>query len=145
MKSYFVMIFLFFACRLFGQSLTASVSNNPVGLQDRFQVTFTFSGTDINNIKNFSAPSFNNFLTLSGPNQSTSIQFINGAQSASISFSYYLQPKNIGKFTIESASIDYKGTQYKSEPISIEVVKGSASPNQQTQSQQQQQDNVATK
>ena len=112
----------------FSQSFTASVSNNPVGLQDRFQITFTFSGNDINNIKNFSAPTFNNFLTLSGPNQSTSIQFINGAQSASISFSYYLQPKNIGKFTIGSASINYKGTQYKSDPLTVEVVKGSSSP-----------------
>ena len=144
MRSLFVFVLFFFACRVFPQSLTATVSNNPVGLQDRFQVTFTFSGTDINNIKNFSAPSFNNFLTLSGPNQSTSIQFINGSQSASISFSYYLQPKSIGKFTIGSASIDYKATQYKSDPITVEVVKGSSSPQQQTQNKQQQQDNLAT-
>ena len=146
MKKYFAIIFFLFSSGIFAQSLTASVSDNPVGLQDRFQVTFTFSGTDINNIKNFSAPSFNNFLTLSGPNQSTSIQFINGAQSASISFSYYLQPKSIGKFTIGSASIDYKGTQYKSDPITVEVVKGSSQPQKQAQNQQQQkqQDNVVT-
>ncbi len=143
MKKYFGILFFLFTGGILAQSLTASVSDNPVGLQDRFQITFTFSGTDINNIKNFSAPAFNNFLTLSGPNQSTSIQFINGAQSASISFSYYLQPRSIGKFTIGSASIDYKGTQYKSDPITIEVVKGSSQPQQQAQNQQQQ-DNVAT-
>ncbi len=144
MKKYFAIIFFLCTSGILAQSLTASVSDNPVGLQDRFQITFTFSGTDINNIKNFSAPSFSNFLTLSGPNQSTSIQFINGAQSASISFSYYLQPKSIGKFIIGSASIDYKGTKYKSDPITVEVVKGSSQPQKQAQNQQQQLDNTAT-
>ncbi len=128
MKKILALLFLFFVGKISAQTLEASVSSNPVGLEDRFQITFVFSGQDINGIKNFSAPPFTNFLTLSGPNQSTSIQYINGAQSASISFSYYLQARSIGKFTIGSASINYKGTEYKSQPLALEVVKGSSSP-----------------
>ena len=91
------------------QSFTASVDNTTVGLNDRFQVTFTFEGNDVNNLSNFSPPDFTGFMVLSGPNQSTSMQIINGAVSASLSYSFYLQPKNLGKYTIGRASIQYKG------------------------------------
>ncbi len=113
------------------QSFQASVDNTIVGLNNRFQVTFTFEGNDINSLSDFSAPNFAGFMVLSGPNQSTSMQIINGAVSASIAYSFYLQPKNLGKYTIGSASIKYKGTTYKSDPISIQVEKGSAQPNNQ--------------
>jgi hypothetical protein len=115
-----------------GQSFTASVDNTTVGVNDRFQVTFTFEGTDVNSLSSFSPPDFAGFMVLSGPNQSTSMQIINGAVSASLSYSFYLQPKNLGKFTIGSASIKYKGNPYKTDPIAVQVEKGSApSANQQ--------------
>lgn len=124
-----IALLLLAACgRLSSQSLTASVANSKVGLGDQFEVSFEFNGPDINNAKNFTSPEFANFLILSGPNQSTSMQIINGAVSGSISYSYYLQPRSIGTFTIGSASINYKGTTYKSQPVKIEVVKGSAPP-----------------
>src|SRR5512146_330831 len=108
------------------QTFTASVDNTTVGLNDRFQVTFTFEGNDINSLSNFSPPDFAGFMVLSGPNQSTSMQIINGAVSASLSYSFYLQPKNIGKYTIGSASIRYKGNSIKTNPISVVVQKGSS-------------------
>jgi hypothetical protein len=70
-------------------------------------------------------------MVLSGPNQSTSMQIINGAVSASLSYSYFLQPKNLGKYTIGSASINYKGNSFNTDPIVIQVQKGSSSPNTQ--------------
>lgn len=111
------------------QSFEASVDNNTVGLNDRFQVTFTFEGSDINSLSDFSPPNFEGFIVLSGPNQSTSMQIINGAVSASLAYSFYLQPKNTGKFTIGSASIKYKGNKYKTNPLTIQVQKGSSVPN----------------
>ena len=125
----FFLIFLFYCGSILAQTFTASVDNNKVGINDRFQVSFTFSGTDINSAKNFSPPSFQHFLILSGPNQSSSMEIINSAVSASLTFSYYLQAKGTGKFNIESASIDYNGKTYKTEPILIEVVGGSTKPN----------------
>lgn len=120
-------VFLF-SFRIFAQSFTASTNNTTVGVQDQFQVSFTFQGQDINSLSNFSPPNFNHFLVLSGPNQSSSMQIINGAVSGSQTLSYYLQPREIGKYTIGSASISYKGKTYKTDPLAITVIKGSPKP-----------------
>ncbi len=116
---------------IFAQEFTASVNETTVADNERFQVSFTFSGSSINNLSKFTPPSFENFLILSGPNQSTSIQIINGAQSASLTYTYLVQPKGIGTFTIGSAGISQAGNTYKSETIKITVVKGADKPKQQ--------------
>ncbi len=130
-KILLVLFVLFLAKISFSQTFTASTDNRTVGLTDNFQVTFSFSGKDINGVKNFNAPSFNNFLVLSGPNQSSSMQIINGAVSGSLSFSYILQPKSLGNFTIGTASVDYDGSSIRSSPLEIKVVKGSTKPKSQ--------------
>ncbi len=112
----------------FPQSFSATVNDQKVGLNNQFQVSFTFSGTSLNNLSNFHPPNFDNFMVLSGPNESTSMQIINGAVSASKSYSYYLQPKNLGKYTIGSASITYNGQSYSTKSLTIDVVKGSSKP-----------------
>jgi hypothetical protein len=114
----------------FAQSFTTSVSSNTVGVNEQLQVTFTFSGEDINGIKNFRPPDFKEFLTLSGPNQSTNMSIINGSVSGSRSFSYIIQPRQMGRATIGSASVDYKGKNYQTSPVKIDVVKGSPQQNQ---------------
>jgi hypothetical protein len=136
-KSLIAIILVFcVAPGVYAQSFTASVNQNPVSTSDPFEITFTFSGSDVNGISNFQAPSFGNFSVLSGPNQSTSMQIINGSVSGSRSFSYYLQAKEKGKFTIGSASITNRGNVLKTHPITIEVVQGSARPNAQKGGQQ---------
>ena len=80
---------LLYSASIYAQGLTASVSSNKVGLNDQFQLTFTFEGKEISSIRNFSPPSLSNFFVLSGPNQSTSVQIINGAVSGSLLYSYY--------------------------------------------------------
>ncbi|WP_407931267.1 BatD family protein, partial [Ignavibacterium album] len=129
MKRIFILIFLFLNLQqLPAQTFSASVDKNPVAENERFEVSFTFEGSDINSIRNFSPPSFQNFRILSGPNQSTSMQIINGAVSASRSYSYILLPNSTGTFTIGSASIEFKGQILKTEPLKITVVKGSPKP-----------------
>ncbi len=107
-------------------TLSASVDKDQVAFGDYFQLTFTFEGAQGG--KNLRPPAFNNFMVLSGPNQSTRMQIINGAVSSSISYTYILQPRDEGKFTIGSASIEAEGKKYQSQPITIEVVKGTAQP-----------------
>lgn len=129
MKKFFLIIFLIVNFQLLNaQSFTASVDKNPVAENERFEVSFSFEGSDINSIRNFSPPSFQNFRILSGPNQSTSMQIINGVVSASRTFSYILLPNSKGVFTIGSASIEYKGQILKTEPLKITVVKSSSVP-----------------
>jgi len=123
--------FLLLSTSIFAQEFTASVNETTVADNERFQVSFTFSGSSINNLSKFSPPAFENFIILSGPNQSTSIQIINGAQSASLTYNYVIQPKGVGTFTIGSASITQEANTYKTESIKITVVKGADKPKQQ--------------
>ena len=130
-KIYSLVSVILFSGLSYSQSFTASANNTTVGVNDQFEVDFTFNGKDINGIRNFKAPGFANFLVLSGPNQSTSMQIINGAVSGSLTYSYILQPKNVGKYTIGIASAEYNGTTYKTSPLEINVLKGSVKPQQQ--------------
>ncbi len=130
MKNILIFLAIFIAAISFtaeAQSvLKASVDKDQVAFGDYFQLTFTFEGSQGG--KNFRPPAFNNFMVLSGPSQSTRMQIINGAVSSSISYSYILQPRDEGKFTIGSASIEAEGKRYQSQPITIDVVKGTAQP-----------------
>lgn len=137
-----VLSILLFHANSFAQSFTATVSSTKVGEGEQFEVSFTYSGADINAVANFQAPNFKDFLVLSGPNQSSSMQIINGAVSGSRAFTYYLQPRSMGKFTIASAAISVKGQTLKSAPLTIEVVKGGG--NQQAKKESNNQE-VSTK
>lgn len=58
---------LLIACtQLTAQSLSASISRNPVTTGEQFQVTFTLNASG----SAFEGPSFSEFSVLSGPNQS---------------------------------------------------------------------------
>lgn len=116
----------------FAQEFNASVDRTVVGQYDRFQVYFTFNGSDVNNVRDFRPPNFSGFRVLSGPNQSTSMQIINGKVSASLSFVYILQPTNVGDYSIGQATVEYSGKTYKTNPLNIKVEKGT--PQQQQQS-----------
>jgi len=105
-------------------SLTASVSKNPVGNGEQFQLTFTVNA----NGNNFQPPALTDFNVLGGPNQSTSMQFINGNMSQTISLTYYLQAKSEGSFTIGAATIVCNGKKIASEPVVLKVVKAAAAP-----------------
>ncbi len=114
--------------KAFSQSFTASVNNTTISRNEQFQVSFTFSAEDVNGIKDFHPPNFGGFVMLSGPNQSTSLQFINGAASGTMTYSFYLRCPNLGKHTIGSASLEYKGKKYTTNPITIDVVKSAPKP-----------------
>jgi len=105
-------------------TFTASAEPMRVATGEQFQVTFTFSGSDVNSVSNLKAPNFNQFVVISGPNQSTNMQWINGQMSASIGYTYILYARQAGKFTIGAASIEYKGKTLKSVSIPIEVTQG---------------------
>jgi len=133
MKISIFIIIILLPLKLAAQSFTASVNETTVADKEQFKISFTLSANNVNKIKNFKPPPFSSFIVLSGPNQSTSIQFINGVQSGSISYSYILQSKIIGKFSIGKASVDYDGKTYQTKPLDITVVKAASKPKQQKQ------------
>lgn len=102
-------------------TFVASADRTTVGAGEQFEVSFTVSASDVSGAKNFKPPILAPFTVLSGPNQSTNMQFVNGQMSGSVSFTYYLYTRQTGKFTIAPATIEYKGTTLKSQPLLIEV------------------------
>lgn len=105
-------------------SFEASVDKNPVGFGDQFTLTLLLKNAGAGGGKGLQLPELSKFHIMSGPNQSSSMQFINGVVSSSVTYSYILQPKEIGKFTIGAASIDAGGKICKTAPIVLEVIKG---------------------
>ncbi len=121
-------------------SFQASVDKNPVVANEQFTLEFTVT-TSGASARNFKTPDLSKFLVLSGPNQSTSMQIINGSVSSSQTFSYILQPRETGKITIGAATIEVGNSQYKSNPVELNVSKASAQ-NAQRQAQPQQDQTV---
>lgn len=127
-RKLFLLFLIIYNTINFAQSFVATVDNNKVAENDRFQLEFTFEGKNLNALKQFNPPSLKDFRVLSGPNQSTSMQIINGVSSSSLTLSYILMPNTTGSYTIGSASIQYEGQTYTTSPIKITVVKGSQKP-----------------
>lgn len=113
----------------FSQKLTAQVSKNKVYIGEVFQLSFTANG----NMSGFKAPNVPDFDVYSGPNQSTSVQVMNGSMSQTISYSYMIAARKEGKFLIAAAGATINNIKAESNPITIEVIKGTAPQKQQQQ------------
>lgn len=101
-------------------TFVATTDARQVVEKSYFQISFTLNNA---NGSNFSAPPFKDFKVLSGANRSTSTTIINGVASYKTSYSYTLQPKREGKFTIAPASIIVNSKTLKSNPVEVNVVK----------------------
>ncbi|WP_142684471.1 BatD family protein [Chitinophaga polysaccharea] len=108
---------------------TTTVSNNAVTLDEPFQIQFMLENGV--NITSFTPPSFKDFEVLQGPSQMQGQSIFNGKRSEYIALSYLLQPKHVGSFTIAGAQARVNGNLVKSNPVLIEVRKGSGQQQQQ--------------
>ena len=107
------------------QKLSAKVSRTTLGVNERLRIQYTI---DKQGVDDFRPPNFTNFKIVAGPMQSTSFQYINGKQSFEKSFTYTLQPKAKGKFTIQPATATFGGKTIQSNKVVITVVKGAVKP-----------------
>jgi hypothetical protein len=97
-----------------------TVSKNKLGVNQRFRIVFSINkqGAD-----NFTPPSFKNFKVIAGPSQAVNQSWMNGKVSFSQSYTYIIQPKSIGIYSIPSASIQLNGKTLKSNAVKINVLK----------------------
>jgi hypothetical protein len=126
LKPIFLILLIFQFSISYSQEIVfrTTLSKNRVALGETFQLTFTLENADG---RKFTPPALDDFFVVGGPNQSSNMQFINGSMSRSMSFSYYLQPKKEGTFSIEPGYVEVSGRNLKSNTVSVEVVKqGSA-------------------
>jgi hypothetical protein len=98
---------------------TVDISMDSILMGNHFEVKYTLENGSVDN---FDAPNFENFNVVGGPNTSTSMSFMNGAMSQSISYTYYLEPKDIGSFYIQPASVETKGEILETMPMEVLVV-----------------------
>jgi len=102
---------------------TASINKNPALQGEKIRIEFSINAKG----KDFRGPNFKDFRILGGPNPSTSssYSFVNGKSQSqtTTTYSYILIAQKVGSLTIGPATINSKGQQYKSNPITIEIVK----------------------
>ncbi len=118
-KFYILTILMFTTQVIFAQvEFKTAVSKNKLGVNQRFRIEFTVNkqGAD-----NFKPPSFANFKVVGGPSSSVNQSWINGKASYSQAYIYIIEPKGIGEFTIEPATIEYKDELIKSNEVKITV------------------------
>lgn len=126
--------FLLLPALFFVKNLEAQAKFNVVcpqkkiGKDDVLQVTFKVENAG--NVENIIPPAFKNFTIVSGPNQESSQSNINGKVSGYVALGYTLAPTSTGKFTIGSAAAIADGQHLTTNPVTIEVVKGSLAQSQ---------------
>ena len=119
---------------LIAQVTFIASANEVVEIGENFRLNFTVNA----NGSGFVPPDLSHFSVLAGPSTQTSSSFgydgVTGktTQKYSNTYSYIIQARKEGRFTIGKAKINVGGKTYESNPISIEVVKGNASTNQET-------------
>jgi len=126
-KFLFILICLTIYQTAFAEQVTAYVSANKVGVEDAFTLTIE--------AKNYKGDvvfpqifDIDNFDIVSGPVQGQNMSWINGNVTKLLTHKYTLMPKKTGTFTIPSFNVKIDDREYKTNPITITVVKGSLSP-----------------
>ena len=121
-----LLILVSFTNSLLAQKFELTVDKTTIKQNERFKIYLTFDGGDRSNFKGYKPPSFKDFSVLSGPNQSSSMSIINGSVSSKITYSYILVAPNLGEFTINKASLQFKGKNYSTKSLNLKVVKNTS-------------------
>lgn len=99
---------------------SVQVSTDSILMGNFFEVKFTLENA---NGQNFEAPHFNDhFNVVSGPNFSTSMNIVNGNMTQSMTITYYLEPRDIGSYYIQPASVEASGKVLETSPLEVLVV-----------------------
>ncbi|MBL4939682.1 MAG: protein BatD [Lutibacter sp.] len=122
MKTCYILIFLMLATQVILAQIEFKtvVSKHKLGVNQRLKISFIINkqGAD-----DFKPPSFSNFKIVGGPSSSVNQSWVNGKASYSQAYIYIIQPKKIGKFTIEPGKIAYNGKIVTSNSVKITVTK----------------------
>mgnify|MGYP001046310230 CR=1 FL=1 len=106
-------------------TFTAFVDRTTVPIGESFIVTVSASGENISGLNDPIPPEMDKVDIISrSSSHSSQIQFINGkvSKSTTINYEYRMLARKKGEFTIPPFTLKYKGKDYKTEPIKIQVV-----------------------
>ncbi|MCK9626059.1 MAG: BatD family protein [Bacteroidales bacterium] len=138
-----LLLFNTFVC--FGQNSFTVDAPKVVSLDETFRIVFTADAK----ISNFNWPGSNDFTIAWGPQTGSmhNTQIINGKRTSTFqeTYTYLLQPKAEGKFTLPAATATIDKKEYTCRSLTIEVVKGSsASPQSNNPNSDEPQSTVST-
>ena len=97
---------------------SVEVSNDTILLGNYFELKFTIENASA---EKFEPPKLADFTLLGGPNTSTSMSIINGEVSQTASYAYYLEPVDLGRYTIPPAYVTVNDEVLETPPIDITV------------------------
>ncbi len=101
-----------------GPSFHVEVSTDSILLGNYFSTTFVLENAQGND---FNFPEFRDFTIVGGPNFSSSTQIVNGEMSQRISYTFFLEPRDVGEFYIEPASVESNGEVFETLPLAVRV------------------------
>lgn len=115
--------------KVFAQGTTISVSApSVVEVGEQFKLSFVLNQQG----DNLQLPTLKGFELLAGPSLSTSISMssVNGkmSQTSEYTYTYVLEGREEGDFTIDPVTFTVDGKQVRSESVKIKVIKGSGKP-----------------
>ena len=133
------------ALPLWAQSAIRVEVHNIVELSERFNVVFVVEGEHAPSDFEWSAG--DDFSIVWGPQKgsSTSIQIVNGktTRNSQTSYTYILQARKTGTFTLPPASAKVRGNAIQSKAVSIQVVDNGSRPSQGASADDTQQEGAA--
>ncbi len=103
-------------------SFKAEIDAKEVVAGNYFQITFTMHNGEF---ESFKLPKeLKQFEQIGGRSQSTSSSFVNGKWSGSTSYTYVFLGRKPGTYKISPATARYRKKNYRSNPLSLKIVKG---------------------
>jgi hypothetical protein len=127
MRTFLYIFLLILPWYLFAQEVqfTASVSPNVLRIGEQFNLTYTAD----QELGEINVPEIRDFELLGGPSQGHSQSVFNDngkiTTTSTWQYTYFFRTVKEGKFTIPPASAKIKSKTYKSNPVTVEVIKGS--------------------
>ena len=121
MLRYFLICLFLLPFSLLAQEVKV-VAPEEVGIDDYFQVRYIVENADADGIE---LPELHDFILLSGPNLSTSSSMMYSGgkmtQSKSTTYTYVIEPKAKGEFTLPAAQLKIDGKKVLAKKVRIKV------------------------
>lgn len=102
----------------------ATVDRNAIATGEQIQLSIQL----VNSRERFQAPDLGGLVIVGGPFESSNISYVNGRMSSSITRTWRLTATQPGNYTIGPAQVRVGGGVINTDPITITVSKGAASP-----------------
>ena len=118
----------FAAPSLADERFTASVDHTTLRVGEMVTLTLEFSGA-AGGVGTPTFPALDKLQLAGGPYTSTNFSLVNGQASSTTSYAYSLVAREAGTGKIGEAMVRYKGKEYRTNPISVNILaSGAAAP-----------------